>query len=306
MAKEPNKKPRNNRGALMVAFIIILAIVNGVKFYVDEQKKKEQEAFAQDLQDELVEKSNELVRLQYDLDLKIEEIKKLDGDVSDLEQLKGQLELEQRRLQKRENRTREELADLSERVEGFRALLLEKDAEIERLAAINEELRTENNTLKEETNSLQDSINSINRTSEEMQAKIDVAARLRAENARAFGVNKRGREREGSFRNRQIETLKVTFNIAENSVATKEAIDVLIRVIEPGGNVLFDVATTSGTFMVEGRELFYTAKQTILFDNTRQGLTFEYVKGSKYVKGEHTVEIYCDDYFIGATNFTIK
>ena len=300
-----DKSSRKNLGAILVSVFIILLIVNGVWWYIGAQNKKEMLEYTQNIEEELIEKSNELDRLQADLELKIEEIKKLDGDVSDLEELKAQLQLEKERLLRSDVRSKEKIAELSERLEGFAEVLKAKDEEIRHLQATNEELMSENTSLKETTNRLQDTISAIAQTNEQMRAQINVASRLRAENVRVIAVNKRGREREDEFRNRQLESLKVTFNIADNSVAPKEAKDIYIRVIEPGGNVLFDVATTSGTFTIDGRDLFYTAKKTILFDNSRQRLSFDYEKGSDYVSGEHTVEIYCDDYFIGSSTFTI-
>ena len=300
-----DKSSRKNLGAILVSVFIILLIVNGVWWYIGAQNKKEMLEYTQNIEEELIEKSNELDRLQADLELKIEEIKKLDGDVSDLEELKAQLQLEKERLLRSDARSKEKIAELSERLEGFAEVLKAKDEEIRHLQATNEELMSENTSLKETTNRLQDTISAIAQTNEQMRAQINVASRLRAENVRVIAVNKRGREREDEFRNRQLESLKVTFNIADNSVAPKEAKDIYIRVIEPGGNVLFDVATTSGTFTIDGRDLFYTAKKTILFDNSRQRLSFDYEKGSDYVSGEHTVEIYCDDYFIGSSTFTI-
>ncbi|GJM30981.1 MAG: hypothetical protein DHS20C17_36160 [Cyclobacteriaceae bacterium] len=129
---------------------------------------------------------------------------------------------------------------------------------------------------------------------------------MKAENIKISAVNKRGREKEDEFKNRQIESLKVGFNLAENSVAPIEGKDIRIRIIEPEGNVLFDVARGSGTFMIRGREEFYTSTQDILFDNTRQQITFLYEKGSDFILGDHTVEIYADEDLIGSKSFTVK
>jgi cell division protein ZapB len=80
----------------------------------------------------------------------------------------------------------------------------------------------------------------------------------------------------------------------------------MIRVIDENGQVLFDVSRGSGTFLFNGKEEFYTAAQEILFDNTRQQLTFLYDKGSEYAEGNYVLEIYTDDYLIGRGDFTVK
>ena len=81
---------------------------------------------------------------------------------------------------------------------------------------------------------------------------------------------------------------------------------IIIRIVDENNQVLFDVAKGSGTFMLNNKEEFYTAIQEILFDNTRQKLTFLYEKGSDYSTGNYSIEIYTEGYQIGTTRFVVK
>jgi cell division protein ZapB len=226
--------------------------------------------------------------------------------VEELRLAKEELEAEKDRLQESSDVGWARLYKIRDKVEGYETLLREKEAEIQRLTAVNEELLSENTDLKVTQNMLSDSIQELAETSEKLGEKVALASTLKAENIKISAVNKRGREKEGEFKNRQIESLKVGFNLAENSVAPIEGKDIRIRIIEPEGNVLFDVSRGSGTFMIDGREEFYTAVQAILFDNTKQQITFLYEKGSDYITGDHVVEIYADEDFIGSKAFTVK
>jgi cell division protein ZapB len=219
---------------------------------------------------------------------------------------KEELEAERDKLQESSDVGWARLYQIRDKVEGYETLLREKEAEIQRLRAVNEELLSENTDLKVTQNLLSDSIQELAETSEKLGEKVALASTLKAENIKISAVNKRGREKEGEFRNRQIEGLKVGFNLAENSVAPIEGKDIRIRIIEPEGNVVFDVARGSGTFMIEGREEFYTATQAILFDNTKQQITFLYEKGSEYTTGDHVIEIFADEDHIGSKSFTVK
>ena len=96
------------------------------------------------------------------------------------------------------------------------------------------------------------------------------------------------------------------FNLAENKVAPIEGKKIMIRVIDESGQVIFDVARGSGTFILNGKEEFFTASQEILFDNTHQKLTYIYEKGSEYASGNYRVEIYSDNYQIGSSEFVVK
>jgi cell division protein ZapB len=98
----------------------------------------------------------------------------------------------------------------------------------------------------------------------------------------------------------------VKFNIAKNDVAPVSGKEILMRIIDDNENVLFDVARGSGTFTLDGKETFYTAKQEILFDNTQQEVSFLYDKGSEYLPGRYVMEIYTDGYKMGSKSFRVK
>jgi len=301
-----SEKKRNNKLGLIIAFLAILVIIQGVKWYLDHQKKNELKTELSNRSVELNETYNKLESVSNELQLKIEEISKLGGDVEELRIAKEELEAERDKLQESSDVGWARLYQIRDKVEGYETLLREKEAEIQKLQAINEELLTENTDLKQTQNQLSDSIQDLAKTSEALGEKVALASTLKAENIRISAVNQRGREREGEFRNRHIESLKVGFNLGENNVAPIEGKDIRIRIIEPEGTVLFDVANGSGTFMLEGREEFFTATQEILFDNTKQQITFLYDKGSEYKLGDHRVEIYANENLIGSKNFTVK
>ena len=300
------EKKKNNKLGLIIAFLAILVIIQGVKWYLDHQRKNELKTELANRDVELEETYNKLESVSNELQLKIEEISKLGGDVEELRLAKEELEAEKDRLQESSDVGWARLYKIRDKVEGYETLLREKEAEIQRLKAVNEELLSENTDLKVAQNMLSDSIQDLAATTEQLGEKVARASTLKAENIKISAVNKRGREREGEFKNRQIEGLKVGFNLAENSVAPIEGKDIHIRIIEPEGNVVFDVARGSGTFLVGGREEFYTSTQVILFDNTMQQITFLYDKGSEYTVGEHVVEIYADEDLIGSKIFTVK
>ena len=229
--------------------------------------------------------------------------KKLGGDYADLEKAKAEVDNE---LRRNKRATGKEIAALKDRVEGYEQLLKAKDDEIAQLKTVNKELLTENKSLKTQKNVLGDSINRLSQSKEELATKVEIASQLKAENIKIVAVNDRGRERESPFKNRQVGKLKITFNIAENNVAPIEGKQVMVRIIDENNQVLFDVARGSGTFIYNGKEEFYTASQEILFDNTKQKLTYLYDKGSDYESGKYTLEVYTDGYLMGSGKFVVK
>ena len=294
---------KSNRNAIIIAILSVVIVVQGIKIFLDSREKQEIKTDLTSTEQELATTERRLREISTELDQKIAEVKKLGGNVTDLEKAKADIESE---LNRSKRATGKEIKALKDKVVGYETLLKLKDEEIEKLQSVNKELLTENTTLKTEKNVLGDSINRLSETKEELATKVAIASQLKVENFRIVAVNDRGKERESPFKNRQVGQLKVEFNIAENSVAPVEGKKIMIRVIDENSQVLFDVARGSGTFILSGKEEFYTASQEILFDNTRQKLSFLYDKGSDYAEGTYTLEVYTDDYLMGSGQFVVK
>jgi hypothetical protein len=170
-----------------------------------------------------------------------------------------------------------------------------------------DELFSENTNLKTKTVRLTDSISTIDREKRQLAEKVNIASALKAESLDITAINEKGKERDkGEYRAKQIDRIKIAFNLGENNVAKIETKDIYMRLIEPDGAAVFDMATGGGTFMFENQETFFTAKQEILFDNTRQPVSFVFDKGTPYKTGKYTVELYADGFKIGQGSFVVK
>ena len=255
------EEPKSNKTGLLLGLLgllLLASLVGNFMLYNSNNTIKEEKISAQT---ELSDTYIKLNDIGQELDLKIAEINKLGGDIEELNRVREEIETEKEELRKGKAYSDRRYKEIKGKVEAYEVLLKKQDEEIAKLQEMNEVLLTENTELKTEQNVLTDSIGRLAQTTQKLSQKVETASRLKAENIKVFAVNKRGKEREGEFKSRQIDNLKVEFNIGENNVAGIEGKDILIRVIEPEGNVLFDVATGSGTFMFNGKEEFYTAKK---------------------------------------------
>ncbi len=292
-----------NKAAIIIALLSIIVIIQSIKIYLDYQKNVEKTVQIANTEENLATTMQRLNEIKLELDQKIADIQKLGGDISDLQKAKAEVDAQ---LKRSTTRTAKEIQQLKDRVEGYELLLELKDEELEKLKSVNKELFTENKSLKTEKNVLNDSINRLAKNKEELTNKVAIASQLKVENVTVMAVNSKGKERESPFKNRQLEKLQVEFVIADNKVAPIEGKKILIRVIDENGQVIFDVAKGSGTFILNGKEEFYTSSQEILFDNTRQKLSFLYEKGSEYASGNYAVEIFTDGYKMGSMEFVVK
>lgn len=291
---------------IIIIVLVLLVIISGIKLYTDyvDRSKKTEEILL--LSTENNELNKRLDSVTYQLDLRIQEIEKLGGNVKALEEVRDQLIAERNTSRQR---SANEIAVLNEKIRSYSGLIEEKDQEILELRAMNQQLYAENQDLKSTQAEIEEEVAQLNIQKEDLQAKVNIAAMLKAENINIAAVNSRGKERietTKDFRNRQIERIKVSFNLADNQVAEKGPRNVYVQILAPNSQPIFDVAKGSGTFMMDGVEEFYTVRQDIIFDNTEQELTFYYEKGSDYNSGTHEVRIYVDNYQIGSKTFSVK
>ena len=240
------------------------------------------------------------------MQFKIQEIDSLGGDISDLLIAQEQITAEREQLQLTRTANRQLIGRLRRKTDGYEELLREKDKEIKKLREVNEVLVSENTGLKVDKNELNRSIVELNEDKVELEEKVQFASQLKVEEIQVVAISKSGKERTGVLKNRQLDKLKVAFKISKNEVAQLEAKEIMIRVIDENDQVIFDVNRGSGSFIIDGKETFYTASQDILFDNSGQQLTFIYEKGSVYDPGTYKMEVFTDGYLMGAVSFAVK
>ncbi len=299
----PAPKKNNTKTVVLISIMAIVIIVQFIKIVLDSKERNQVVTVLTSTEQELATTRQRMSEIRDELDAKIAEVEKLGGDFADLEKARAELDME---LKRSIRATGKEIKTLKDKVEGYELLLRNKDDEIAKLKLVNTELLSENRDLKTQQNKLADTITQLNQSKQELASKVAIASQLKAENITIVALNDRGKERDSPFRARQISKLKVDFNLAENEVAPIEGKKIMVRILDENGQVLFDVNRGSGTFMYNGKEEFYTASQDILFDNTRQKLSFLYDKGSEYAEGTYVLEIYADDYKIGNGQFTVK
>lgn len=298
-----NKKSSDNGKNILIFILVILVILSGMKLYQDSKDRTQKSEEILILSEDNSELNMRIDSMTFQLDLRINEIEKLGGEVDSLVAIKDQLIVERNSDKKR---SATEIASLNKKIDGYSVLLKDKDGEIIKLREINEQLYTENKDLKSTKAEIEEEVVKLNIKQQELEEKVTVASTLKAENIEIAAVNSRGRERTGRFRNRQLEKLKISFTLGDNKVTEAGTKDIYVQVFTPNNQVIFDIAKGSGTFNLEGREEFFTAKQDILFDNSQQQLTYYYEKGSDYSSGVYQVKVYADGSLIGSETFEVR
>lgn len=310
-----NQEQKQDRKTLLWAALAVLALLNLVLVYFIYHEKQENNA--KDLiitakTEEVLSTKTKLDSISAELDVKIAEIQKLGGSVDSLVALKNQLEKDKQELK---NMNSFSASTYNKKIKSYESILAQNDAEIGRLKEQlgiatnkNEELSQRVTGLESERQQLADSVSNYTVRNKELSEKVNLASALRAESLTIHAVSSKGKERDGvKFKAKRIDKLKVSFRLGDNAVAKQNQKDMYLRILDPDGAVLSDMATGSGSFVVDGKEMIYSSKQTIQFDNSKQNVDILYGRGGIPMKdGKYAIEVYCEGFRIGQGDFTVK
>lgn len=310
---ENNPQRSRTNGALLAALIIMtgLAGVSGYLYFDQKKVAENQEVTISERVEELSTTRVKLDSISTALDAKIAEVQKLGGDVTELEKVKAELEKDKAAL-RRGNRV--SMVKYEAKIKQYMAFLAEKDTLIANLQRENVTLATnvktldeENTGLKTQREKLRDSVTTFVAQNQELSTKVTRAAALKAQNVKIYAVNARGKVKEDdSYKAKKLDKIKLTYTLLDNPLTKEEPKEVFVRVLDPQGAVVSDMANGSGTFVVDGNETIYTTKQTVNYTNNGQNVELLYTRGIPYKPGKYTVELYSEGFRIGTGEFAVR
>ncbi len=305
-------KPRKSSSQYIVIFLILSLIVTVlVLFYLMQNNLSTQKSqYEKLLSEQKTGYEKDLKKLQDDLQEQIEKARQLGDDkksiVDSLENTIKRVQGDREALRKTTQLSQDQVKKYKDKIEAYEMLLQAKDKEIDKLRATAETLYKENSNLKDIKNQLITENIEEKTKREQLQTKVDEAAIIKGENVQVNAVDKRGKETSGGqYRASRIEKLNISFSIADNKIAKIGNKDIYLRVIEPTGAVLVN-PNTGGELKLPNQTLNYSARQQILFDNSRQRVNFVFARTGEYQSGRHNVEFYCDGQRIGGGSFDIR
>jgi len=312
--EQPEPRQSNNRVLLWVALVLVLLGINGVLFYLNSQKKTENEQLTTQVQatdSKLQEQIKQYEDLKSSYERQSQELQKLGMNNDSLQARISGITADLLRLRsfKAGSFSLAEQRRFKQRALNLESQLKKRDEEIAELKKSNENLYTETTTLKERQNKLTDTISTIAKSNQELSSKVSVASRIQADNIHVSILTSKNKEKDDDkeeFKAKRVDRVKVTFNLSRNDVTPKDTKTIYMRILEPDGAALYNLSTGGGTFTVDGQEAFYTQKQDVVFDNSKQRVEFVYAKGGDYKIGQHTVELYEGGAMMGKTTFTLK
>lgn len=301
---------KNSVNKLLLVLVVVQFAAIAYLLFNNNEKTNTIESQATTIEEKekvISNQTNQLDSLENEVNNKIAELSKLGQDYESLVELKNQISNERDQLKKSGNVSAAKIKELNEKIKGFVAQLEEKDMLIADLKSQNEAQAQEITGLETKTKQLGDSIGSLAAKNTELVDKVTLASILRIEGLKITSINKRSKEKESDeneFKSSRIEKLKITFNLGDNKVTPKGNKTIYMKIVEPNGTIITE--PSSGTFMHDNKETYYTAKQTVAFDNSRQSVVFYFTKAKEFAQGKHSVELFEGGYKIGEGSFVMK
>jgi myosin heavy subunit len=294
---------------LSIALLVmtIMAATFGYLYYQERSVTNRQEQDLEARVSELATTEVKLDSISRQLDARIAEVEGLGGDVEELKKVRAQLEADRTSL-RRGNAT------MSKKVKEYEDFLTKKDEELAQLRAENQQLLSKNDSLvvftsnlTRERQLLSDSLLGVVDKNRDLEAKVTMASALRARNVKVYAISSKGKVREGdNVRARRVDKVRVDFMLEKNPLAKQDQKTVYLRILNPQGAILSDVAAGSGVFQYNGQDETYTKSKEIQFANNNQDVSMMYDRSASFPSGTYTVELYSEGFKIGEGSFSVR
>ncbi|PWK28495.1 hypothetical protein LV89_00699 [Arcicella aurantiaca] len=309
----------NNQGIFKIAIGVLIGVVALLSYLFMGARN---ETF--ELQKSLTTKVEELSSTQIKLDsisraldTKIAEVKQLGGNIKELENVKAQLEADKKKLKSDFNFS---VAKYDAKIKEYENFLVVKDDDIRKLKEENgtllartktleeekQQVITENTGLKTEKEGLTQTVASYTAQNDDLKRKVTLATAMKAINVQVAAMASNGKLREGGlYKSSKVDRLKISFIMPSNPVAEKNTKDIFVRILDQNGAVVSEDGK-GGTLQFDGKEVGYSVKQGIPFENNDQKVDILYGKGSPYKAGKYSIELYSEGFKIGNGAFEVK
>ncbi|MBR4135508.1 MAG: hypothetical protein IKU03_03745 [Bacteroidales bacterium] len=182
--------------------------------------------------------------------------------------------------------------------------------EMDKLYQENQALKEENTQVKADLETERQNTATIQKTNEDLHAKINNAAVYKAYNIHSAGYNvKNNGTEEVTDKASRVDRIKTSLILGENSLIDPGQVNVYCRIAIPGsGKVISMGSSDTYSFMHDGQRLQYSCKQAVDYNGSAKNVTlnWEIPSDDKAIKGKYIVQIFTDNQFLGESSFTLK
>ncbi len=305
MEENTSNENRKKSGLLWI-LIALLAITNGVTFWMYTQEKNKAANEIVVKEQVIVERDNvksELLQLQKDygnlqtsdkalqaeIDAKKAEIAQL---LEDAEKHKGDAYI---------------ISKLKKESETLRQIMRGYVRTIDSLGTLNKTLIVEKDNVLKELDTEKGKTTTLNKEKDDLKATIQKGSILSCFNVVAKGVKFKsgGKKESETSKASRVQKIKVSFSLGENKIAKPGEKTVFVRIVTPDGKEMAKSYDDNYRFTFDKSSGYFAGKQALNYANVEiSGVTYCEGQG-EFVPGNYIIEIACDGVIIGSTNLRL-
>ncbi len=295
---EQTEKKNGLNKVIIISLLVLLIGAVGYLYYNNTELEKSK-TFLED----------EKVKITQDLD---EMIAKYDQAIEDNSSISEELRLERETIvQFRDSVKNLKKANYSI-ITRYRRKIKTLEQANQKLFKTNDSLRISNQHLANEIDSANvyiqtqnAQLDTLNTKNSELIEKIGVGAKLQVNSVKVIPMKQRNNGKLITIsRASRTDALRISFRIAENSLAKKGEQTALIQVLNPTGKVVHGIGKET---LENGEQITYSDKTIV--DYTKENLdvvTMVEVNRKEMTKGTHTVKVFLEGRLVGLSNFILK
>jgi len=292
---------------------IILAVVflatNGVQAYYNYSQKETTKVQAIQIEDqtkEILAHKADIDSLNNDIQIKVDSLRELGEDVTELEDLQIELNQMVKQLKSSNYSLRKSKKQLASKVKGYETLLALKDEQIQSLSetitAQGDLIQEKNQVIIRKELDLED----LRKKDAKQLEIINTAKILKTSPISVVSVKNGKTKLKSVYKSKDLATMQVSFAFLPNKVANIETKEVYVQIKDPSGTTIYDLATGGGEFEFEENTQYYTKKLEVLYERNGKRVAFPYTSSHPYKSGKNKIAIYTEGKLVGEGEFIVK
>lgn len=194
---------------------------------------------------------------------------------------------------------------LQKETETLRSIMKDYIRTIDSLNMVNQGLVVDLDKTREDLNVVSTERDDYKVQTENLTDKVNKGSKLSAFSFLTEGIKEKG---TGSYKETDRAStcthIRSCFTLGENTIATPGDKTVYMRIITPGGSVLY--TNNNNTFKSGDQSLLYSDKKVVNYQNQQVDVCIFHKLTGTIEKGNYVCQIYCEGTMIGSNNFVLK
>ncbi|HEY4798236.1 MAG TPA: hypothetical protein VII99_04080 [Bacteroidia bacterium] len=202
------------------------------------------------------------------------------------------------------------IAKLKRETQTLRDIMQHFVHEIDSLNTMNKNVIAEKETVKKELKTEKEKNTQLSKEKEDLQNTVNIASILKTVDLKATAiVEKRGGKKEVVTKKaKRTDKIKISFTLAENSVAKKGERIIYVRIVTPDGNELSQASDSTYLFTFGKSKGYWASKKTLTYNNENTDVVmYAHARpGGDFLNGKYIIEVNCDKATIGNTTLDLE